>query len=1081
MPINDESLLGSTVRIDTSQARASLESRISELHAAADATGTFPSFDEAAIEQQVLKDYVKAGRMGDLRTPKGAEAFSSDLEAAMMQQRAAYQQAQQAWQRANVRDLSVIDSGMPFYGVGGSGGGGIPPNSGSSTASGWDSRGGGGPQMADMVLSGTEEVGYPHSYSYSVGGMPDIDVTGYSVWDITNDGNVGPKPPNWWQRNASKFTNSQFGMAAAYAGMHALSAAGSAYASANNGEYRTREEIDESGLGVLPGLGGMGGAIAGALVGNPVVGALVGGGIGSGIQQIGGAGLEREQAARQASEYLAASLGEASSKAKEFTEAIQASGVATKEFQAGLQMASGVGSFGPNTQAGLGRLVNAFGDTAGADLGAISGIIRSNPMLAAYGQRLASGNISTGDIQSLEIQAADDADFGTLHTLQQGAQKSQLKDNATYQDAQAEMRSGYQPWRLGGIPGAIFRYYTGNRISQEMEHNLPADSMAPVSNDIANTMAVLNTEILGSGTELTGARGAFAIAGMNGSTLGGIQQAGQSYLEKIGAAEVPLEAKADILRGQVASATNDTDREAAAKRLADVEAALSPIYIQSASTKRDLFNAGVDTQLGEYGYTLSQDQLALTRSLLTGGTYASNAGRQRQIQATQHERAQYEIETADDPDSPMTPQERLQRKSAAAAELAESAVQASQFRFAGIEQGVTGLGLNVQSAMIGVQRAGYSEGPEGVYEAAQKAVKALTAEFEFLTEKIRSTSNVDQRYQLQGQANAVQAQLLGLEHTSELDRLTSKADYAIGGAGLSDTYAETARLLHGTGGESMRMTSQVIADSTAAKISLDAIADDMSFDPITRQKAQAKSAQIDLANIQRRESVADNWAPPPELVDRLINDKGSLYRMGRTFGLPGDMNAGQLSYFQDLRSELSQLTADEGDPSKLTPDVRARWDARRNGLQNEIVDAGSNIVNRFAYQLPTVAIGSASFEERFMPSDADYAAEFENSAAHATNPAIRQQLQLVGARNFGYKRQSTYDAYMNVFGGMTTAGSDPARSQPGNQSAQALSGNVNVTIKLDTTALNRGGVERTFSVPITSQTSGMGRIMPGAD
>lgn len=1084
MAINDESLLGTTARIDVSQARSALESRIAELNTAADVTGEFPVFDSAAIEQQVLKDYIKAGRMGELRTARGSSSFDTDLASAMAAAREAHEAAFQSWRQANVRDLAVIGGGPMMGGGGGFSGG----SSGGA--------GGGGEYWAEnLPIAGGGGAltrwspGFYDSFDNVPEGMPDIDVSGYNSFDVWNySAPVGPNPPNWWQRNSGRFANPQFRTAAAYAGMHALSAAGAAYADANNGEYRTAEQIDESALGVLPGAFALAGATVGAAAGNPIAGALVGGGVGTGAQQIGSASFEREQAARQAAELLASSLGEASSKAREFTDAIQSSGVATKEFQAGLGVAGSVGSFGPNTQAGLGGLINSFTDTSAADLGAIVSVIKQNPMLAAYGQRLASGNITTSDIQSLEIAAADDGDFGNLHTLQQAAQKSQLKDNTQYQTAQNMMRTAENPAFYGNpltgpimAAGGLYGYFK----SKSMEGDLAPDAMAPVSNALANTITYLNTEVLGSGSQVGARRGAFQIAGIDGSSLGDIQQAGYDYLEALGGAEVPLEAKADIYRKQVNSAKNDTDRQSALKRLADTEAALNETYLQSAATKRELFADDFDTSVGKYGYGAAQEQLALTRSLLAGGTYSGNAGRMRRITAIEHEKAQYELETADDPGSPLSPAERLQRKASAEQELAQVATQANQFRFAGVQQDVTGLGLGVQSAMIGVQKAGYSEGPDEVYAAAQKAVKALTAEFEYLTKAISGTTDVTQRQQLMGVRNGVQAELLQIEHDSQLNRLTEKARYAEGGATLSDTFAETDRLLHGTSNLSITQTAQAVADANTSKRYWDDIAGNTSLDPLTRQNAQQQSAGIDLQNARRWQSIPDNYAPPPELADKLINDKGALYRMGRTFGLPGDLNAGQLGYFNDLRSELSDLDRAEEAQRKamggtLSPDVVAHWDARKNSIKNEMVDAGSDIVNRWAYNLPSISIGGTSFEGRYMPSPADYGREFEGVAAKATDPAVRSIVQSVGVRNFGYTKPSAYDVYNDLMGGHMTAGSDPARSQPGNHSAQVLGGSVDVNINLTVPDLLRGSLQQRIQVPVTNQTRGMDRIMPGA-
>src|SRR6185437_2241245 len=108
-----------------------------------------------------------------------------------------------------------------------------------------------------------------------------------------------------------------------------------------------------------------------------------------------------------------------------------------------------------------------------------------------------------------------------------------------------------------------------------------------------------------------------------------------------------------------------------------------------------------------------------------------------------------------------------------------------------------------------------------------------------------------------------------------------------------------------------------------------------------------------------------------------------------------------------------------------------------NALMNKQVDAANDLANRFAFQLPAITVGGTSFEEAYMPSIADLAGEVEGVAAHSA-PNVQQMLQIGGGRNLGCTKSSTFDAYESIFGGLGTAGSDPARSQPGNKTAQAL-------------------------------------------
>jgi len=1056
MAINDESLLGTSVTIDATAARSALEARMAEATSAATATGEFPAFDSAAVEQSLLQEWVKAGRMGELRTAKGADAFTGALQERIASEQAAWARSQQAWQAESVTDLVPVNlDEMPGAGFGGGGafGGGGSGNGGF----------GGGSGGSDW---GPDDGNYPERSGWRPGMRGEHWQRQYRDWkerqpvpdiqeaQLVNDDDVIDTTFNvdveqsWQDRLKSAWGNKAFRTTAGFAAMQFGQEVGSAIAYNNGGEYRTPEEADRSALGALPGAFGIAGAVLGSVVPGigTVAGGLAGTGVGSVVEGVGGAALERSQYSRESGQELAASLGEAASKAKEFSEQIQASGVATKEFSEALGTAGSVGSFGPNTVPGLTALTNSFGEFSQQNYGAIADVIQRNPMLYQYGQRLASGDINSQDIGSLEMAAADDADFGTLHTLQHAAQQSQLKDNPDYQSAHQRMRAGENPssnWLGAFAPGANFlaNFIPGAIESRGMEGDLPADPMAAQSNDIANTMAKLRGEILQSGTQADVSRNALTLTGLNGSSLGAIESATGQYASDAGEERGYLNDRAAILQKQVDSARNDTDRNYALQKLGEVQQQIGQIDLNVAGSEKSLFATETATTIGEYGVSSSAGQLELTRRLMSGGRISDLQGAENEILGTRRESAQFEINTARSPDSLLTPPERKQMEAGANAELAQIAQEQNAWRFAGVEQNIRGEQIGVQGATLDYQKAGYTGSPTEIFDAAQDAVRKLTSEFDDLTRAIRDTKDVDQQQQLEAQRNAVRGQILGIRHESQTNLDEGVVALSATGAAQSDITGTISRITGGSGA-SLLDTQQAVADAVAEKRRLDEMAGDTAhYNEQQRADFRRQSEGIDLQNIQRWENQAQ-YTPDPELANRLINDQGSLYRMGRSFMTPGDMNSVAGSYFQDIGSELSGLNSQEDAQRKamggtLPEFLTNQYDSQRNALMNKQVDAANDLANRFAFQLPAITVGGTSFEEAYMPSIADLAGEVEGVAAHSA-PNVQQMLQIAGGRNLGFTKSSTFDAYESIFGGLGTAGSDPARSQPGNKTAQAL-------------------------------------------
>src|SRR6185437_2105180 len=231
----------------------------------------------------------------------------------------------------------------------------------------------------------------------------------------------------------------------------------------------------------------------------------------------------------------------------------------------------------------------------------------------------------------------------------------------------------------------------------------------------------------------------------------------------------------------------------------------------------------------------------------------------------------------------------------------------------------------------------------------------------------------------------------------------------------------TISRITGGSGASLLDTQQAVADAVAEKRRLDEMAGDTAhYNEQQRADFRRQSEGIDLQNMQRWENQAQ-YAPTPGLAGRMIEDRGAMYRMGRSFLMPGDLNATTGNYLQDIGQEISALDSQEATQrsamgGKLPDYIENQYRSQRNQFMNERIDTANDLADRFARQIPAITVGGTSFEEAYMPSMADFAGEFESVGSRGgTSPAVRQELQLAGGRNLGYTRSSTFDAYMGIF------------------------------------------------------------------
>ncbi len=285
-------------------------------------------------------------------------------------------------------------------------------------------------------------------------------------------------------------------------------------------------------------------ALAGTAIGSMIApgmgswaGGLVGAGVGQFAQGVAGAGDERAQATREAAEQLTAALGESTSRVREFSDVITATGAAVKVYQQAQEIAAGVGLLTPGTPAGLGAVVNALGEYAPQDL-TLAAKYSQQPGMAGIGARLASGAYDGSDASAEMMTAALQGNFKDVAEFGRMAQDLQLKSSPDYQQDMGWVNkaSDWRSWvpfadgpptSAGGwaenlipiakIAGTAINWVNGTMDAKDIKDNLPGDPLAKYAAGITQSARAISDSGALDDAMIQNARGATGFHALRGT------------------------------------------------------------------------------------------------------------------------------------------------------------------------------------------------------------------------------------------------------------------------------------------------------------------------------------------------------------------------------------------------------------------------------------------------------------------------------------------------------------------------------------------------------------------------------------
>lgn len=591
----------------------------------------------------------------------------------------------------------------------------------------------------------------------------------------------------------------------AFAGGDVLQGMGKLYAANNSGAYVTPEQQETAQAGLLPGVGALVGTALGGWGGG-----IVGGGVGQLAEGVIGANEAREGVAREASERLAASLGQAADTAGRFKDIMEATGASTQAVAQGLAalQASGPG-VGAQAIAGAGRSALSEGEYYAADTAATSKFLSSDPALAPLAQTYRTqGELTRGQYQSIASLALAEGDMGEFNTAQMQASRAPLAKDAQYQQlAKNQVQNasswankanhfltetghhlGFQWLGMSDEDPIVQDQLALNKRKAEVDAQTGADDQKYVSEyaDLNRGKqnlfdAGLQTKIGEAGFSLAQLRGASAsrLRGL----LPGLNASSQAA---VAADQLLIDTDTKMMSGLAA---DDPTRAGFQNLINSARAELVQHPVADAQRDRLVFDTEQQEQSAEYGLTRSASQMGLLTGRLAGRTNAEMQGQEDILLGSQRA---YAGQQRQDAASPLVrPAERSAMLAQANALDADAAQQQYGFRMSGYAQTLGLIDNRTAEAGLGITQAKSFGTSDEVYSAQGREADALAAKMRELTSEIArggmTFEDMTGKVRQNTQAAEQQAQVLAQRRDDHLAASASNADsdFTLGTAGLS--------------------------------------------------------------------------------------------------------------------------------------------------------------------------------------------------------------------------------------------------------------------------------------------------------
>jgi hypothetical protein len=890
-------------------------------------------------------------------------------------------------------------------------------------------------------------------------------------------------------------SNEQARFALGFGVMQLGGEASQAYASTHSGQYVTPEQQIQANSSMYAGAGAIIGTVAGAAIPvvGPMLGGFAGGAIGGGVQSAVGAYEERTEATRHAAEELAASLGSATSKIKDFTANIEATGAPVKDFGQNLAAALGVGNAGANTVNGLGRLTNALGEYSVADTQMTAGYIGANPMLWRFGSKLAGGNYGSGDASSLGFDAAEEGDYGSLRTFQRDAQRLKLENDPRYQlavkkttdvfkfDDDGSLGSKIRGIVLGPIGELAWRggkYVAGSRDAADIIKNQGEDPNAAIQNALADQMNTIREQRLSSEALAQVGVGRLSDIVERGGSLSAVSSATESYRSTLRTAESDVDQRIALLKKDLGSPAGK-GRETELQRKIDQATAERQGYTSAdIAAANNVFDMGVAIREGGFGVSSAEAQNALTASILGGSTYRDAAGLEAAATGTMRKRANYELSLAADMGNRLKPQERSQYRASGIALRTTADVQDNAYLYGGINQRLGESEIDIANARLSSAKAAFTDTPDELYHSRAGILSAEDDNISLIQNALKQHLGRDQKDALNRRLNAAQLQRLSDRRSFALDQVEGNRD--IYGNRESGDLAE-AEISRMTGGSARAIGNYAAAKAeTINTLNVDMEAStNKNLTPIDRAR-YARDAISDRQRLMQETLGQTQYTAAPGMQTDEIHLRGALGRASYSFLESGNINQMRGNLFsligREQRDYEAQIKKAFGDniPEYAKPAIAQQ----EEHFRDERARVGAEMDRSFFDKLPSLTIGGTSFERRYLPTYSQAAAATEKVSG------------TLSAYNFGFFKGGSFNAAAGEVGPLMTAGHTPGDLSPGNMSLQAISTLIASLPQAIKDALNGASISMTGASSAggpnariqtsTSRTRGMGGGMPGS-
>ena len=793
------------------------------------------------------------------------------------------------------------------------------------------------------------------------------------------------------------------------------------------GQRYTAEARQRAAYGLLPGIGGVIGAIGGSFTPlGPYGGAAIGAGIGTGIAGFKSAESQQSEALRLAATDLAAQTGRGAAAIGQFSSmletAARTAGTPAAELANSVQSASRiVGTLNAGGISGVAGLQQQLGDRFPSVFPSALRFAQSAPLSQPYRDLIRTGQgdpslfygaalyeASQGDVSA----AYDQLELYGTKTLSPKAAQLQARINAdkTFQDQYAP----YDPrgWgRNASTSKTTKDREDAERQLAKLQQSGDAYTVAPgPAKDLVDSIIRQTLQTRGLSDATGASAGAYGLYGQqaleSGQGVAGLAPNVRGQVNDLLAQQTTLRQEESVLTNAFKTAPAGAQGWLNS-RLGQIHLELAQNRGQIISANVGLFREGVSQTESQYGGV--QQRLGVSQAAyMTGGGsvfgmgYAMNAARQA---AVAQGRASYEQGLADDTTNFLSPQERQQMASQAAEQryTAQFAIP-NAWAVARVGETISGSGVRQAGLGVGVAAAGITGGVS----------ETLRAQNDLLREQSNLRDQLNQRLR-EGhltleQSRQVQSQILDLDRQQVEGRRQAIESAFAGHGAVYGAQADSLTVQAGRQSRLVGTSAGTYAQEGAGyamslqQVALLKLRRDTATNPDDRALFDAQYQQAAAGTEAARIDTAGSFGMGPVFDTRFMRLSHRLSRQERSPFEPGSVlqTNSELARMdtQSLHGIQAQMDRVHNDP-RLTKEEKdaaiERLAGQQEGIKDDYFSRQLSVDLGWMDRITTMSVNAPSFAPRTMPSPMSVSSIAE---ARGLGP--------MSARVFGFSRMDSY-------------------------------------------------------------------------